>query len=98
MAVPEALDGAETVPQITSLQSTPSTVQLTPSFWESLRTVAVKVRVALVSSLLNTGVIVTVMPFGACGAAARVEKTGNIQKCAATETAVSRAARLAKSD
>ena len=98
MVAPEALDGAENVPQITSLQSTPSTDQFTPSFLESLMTVAVKLRVALVSSLLNTGVIVTVIPCGAGGAAARAEKTGKMQKSVATDTAVSRAARLAKSE
>ena len=42
MAVPEALEVAESVPQAAAVQPLPVSVQLTPWFCESFWTVAVK--------------------------------------------------------
>jgi len=95
MGTPEAPKGAERVPQSTLLQSTPSMDQFTPSFLESLRTVAVKERAALVSSLLNNGVIDTTIGDGAA-ATAGAGMNEIAQTSTATETEINREAHLAK--
>jgi hypothetical protein len=69
-AAPEALDAGETVPQVAPLQVAPESVQMTPLFWVSFCTVAVKVcvtppvaRLAVVGDTVTTiaGGAVTVM-------------------------------------
>ena len=64
MATPDALDVADSVPQVLSPQLAPKSVQVTPWFFVSFCTVAVKFRLLLIETLADVGDTVTTMAPG----------------------------------
>jgi hypothetical protein len=96
MAAPEALDSAESVPQVTLPQLMPDRVQFTPLFCASFRTVAVKFWLPLVSRIPNSGEMVTKIGAGAAVTAARWEKDKRAETNATMQTATNRVARFEK--
>jgi hypothetical protein len=86
IAVPEALEAADKVPQAAPLQPAPDNVQFTPLFCESFVTVAVKFCVspvctlALVGATLTaiTGVAVTVIVTALCFVPSATEVAVNV--------------------
>src|SRR5271163_2956373 len=59
MATPEALDAAESVPQVLPVQPAPASVHVTPLFCASLDTVAVKLLVCPTCTVALVGATTT---------------------------------------